>query len=112
MGNRRESGIWRLAAACSATLLCCLLFSSAVAERSEAAESPTYLSSFGPDGSSSSDFGMVGAVAVDQQSGAVYAIDVETGTLHKFGPAGEALDFGGTASYIFGDEITGLSFFA
>jgi hypothetical protein len=78
-----------------------------------AAEPPEYLSSFGPDGTEASDFGVVGSVAVDQQTGAVYVIGKEDEflykSLRKFDTDGNPVDFGGSAPYISGNEIAGLS---
>lgn len=76
-----------------------------------AAAAAPYISSFGPDGTEASDFGAVGSVAVDQLTGAIYVADKEAGALYKFGPSGEAVNFSGSAPYISGNEITGVSYF-
>lgn len=69
------------------------------------------LSRFGPDGSNGSEFERIGSVAVDQQSGAVYVLDVEAEALFKFGPAGEPVPFGGSSGYISGNRIDGINAF-
>jgi len=68
----------------------------------QAVEPPLYQYSFGPEGpeGASPDFADVGAIAVDQQSGAVYVIDRSTGTLYEFDEAGNPTG-----------QITGLHFF-
>jgi WD40-like Beta Propeller Repeat len=72
-----------------------------------AADSPEYLRSFGPDGTSSSPFERARSVAVDQQSGAVYVIDGgNEGSLYKFDAEGHPLPFGGSAPYISGNKIS------
>ena len=67
------------------------------------------LESFGPDGTTGTQFARTAALAVDQESGAVYVADSSTQVLYKFNAAGEPLDYGGSAGYISGNEITGLS---
>jgi hypothetical protein len=74
-------------------------------------ENLSYRSSFGPVGTSGTDFARVGAVAVDQGTGDVYAIDREAGSLSKFDATGMPLAFTGTAAYIVGNEINGLSYY-
>ena len=66
--------------------------------------------SFGPDGTSESNFARAAATASDGLSGDVYVIDQLAGTVEKFGPNGEPRDFQGTAPYITGNEISGLVF--
>jgi hypothetical protein len=73
-----------------------------------AAESTEYVKSFGPDGTEATDFERVGGVAVDQGTGAVYALDTKAGVLHKFDADGQPLDWSGSALYISGNEISGL----
>lgn len=77
-----------------------------------AAEAPPYYASFGPDGTTSTGFEWAGPIAVDQQAELVYVIDRSSGALYKFDTDGNPVDFGGSASYISGNAITGLSFFA
>lgn len=87
------------------------------------ATNPEYLSSFGPGASPSSSFTQAGSVAVDQQSGAVYVLDVAEvevaggcpstcyeGSLYKFDSNGNPLPFSGSAGYISGNKISGLAF--
>jgi len=78
-----------------------------------AADPPEYElnRTFGPDGLESSGFSAAGPIAVDQQTGAVYVIDREEGSLFKFDLDGFAEAFGGAAPYISGNEITGLTWF-
>jgi hypothetical protein len=77
----------------------------------EAAEPPEYVRSFGPDGTEASYFGAGRALAIDQQAHVVYVIDSEADKLYKFGTDGAPLAFTGTAGYIEGNALTGLSFF-
>lgn len=65
---------------------------------------------FGPDGSAVSGFERAGAVAVDQQSHFVYAIDRLAGKIYKFDGDGSPVNWGGSAAYISGNELSGLSF--
>jgi hypothetical protein len=69
-----------------------------------------YLGSFGPDETTNSEFEAPGAVAVDQETGAVYVIDRQKQVLYKFDSSGSPLEFEGTAGYLTGNEITGLVF--
>jgi hypothetical protein len=107
MGIRRSH--WQAAAA----LLGCLVLAGSGAASAFAAEPLEYLSSFGPDGTAQSDFEPIGegigSVAVDQQTGDVYVLDAFSGSLYKFDDGGQPVDFGGTAAYISGNRISGLS---
>jgi len=69
-----------------------------------------YLGSFGPDGTANTEFEAPGAVAVDQETGAVYVIDRQKQVLYKFDSSGSPVEFEGTAGYLSGNEITGLAF--
>lgn len=80
-----------------------------VVSSAAAAEAPLYLKVFGPDGTEGSAFEEVNSVAVDQQSGNVYVLDRKAGALYKFDSAGEPLNFGGSAPYITGNRIGGLT---
>ncbi len=73
-----------------------------------AAVDPGYLKSFGPNGTSASFFEAVEAIAVDEGTGVVYVGDTKKQTLYKFDAEGHPLDWGGSAEYISGNEITGL----
>lgn len=73
------------------------------------ATSTEYVKSFGPDGTVGSDFEDINGVAVDQQTGDVYVLDVPAGALYKFGADGGTLAFGGSAPHISGNKITGLA---
>src|SRR3982751_6015103 len=72
------------------------------------ADAGEYLGSFGPDGTTSTEFAAPGALAVDQETGTVYLIDLHEQVLYKFDSAGNPLDYEGSASYLTGNEITGL----
>ena len=74
------------------------------------AEPGDHLGSFGPDGTEGTEFGAPAALAVDQDSGAVYVGDLETQTLYKFNAVGEPLDWGGIGGNISGNELSGFSF--
>jgi hypothetical protein len=76
-----------------------------------AAEDPSYLSSFGPDGTESTGFAKAGPITVDQGAGLIYVIDHSLGTLSKFDLEGSPVPFGGSAGYISGNTISGLSLF-
>lgn len=92
-------------------LLACLVCSWVISASALAAEPPSYLGSFGPDGTTSTGFSQAGPIAVDQGD-FVYVIDHSAGELLKFDLAGNPIDFIGSAGYITGNRITGLSFFA
>jgi len=91
--------------------LICLVVCVLAASVASAAEDPSYLSSFGPDGTSSAGFERAGPIAVDQGSDIVYVIDHSAGSLFKFDTDGNPLAFTGSSGYISGNAITGLSFF-
>jgi hypothetical protein len=72
---------------------------------------------FGPEGAVETEFEWVDSIALDQQDEHVYVLEREDGgtrpeqeggTLLKFGPDGEPVDFAGTSPYIDGNRITGL----
>lgn len=98
------------------TVFGCLALVLALATSAFAAEAPKYQESFGPDGTSSTGFSRAGAIAVDQQGHFAYVIDHKAGagegSLLKFDLEGHPVDFGGSAPYISGNQIHGLSFFA
>jgi hypothetical protein len=72
------------------------------------AEGGEYLGAFGPDGTTDTEFEAPGALAVDQETGAVYPIDLQKQVLYKFDSTGASLNFEGGAGYLAGNEITGL----
>jgi hypothetical protein len=74
-----------------------------------AAQPGDYLESFGPDGTAATEFTRPAALGVDEESGAVYVGDSATQTLYKFDADGNPVNYGGSALYIAGNEITGLS---
>jgi hypothetical protein len=90
-----------------ALLTCWLTIGMAGAVAAE----PEYqlLEAFGPDGTESTGFAGAGSIALDHQGSFVYVID-RAGSLFKFDTSGQAVNFGGTSSYILGNEISGLSF--
>jgi DNA-binding beta-propeller fold protein YncE len=99
--QRRTQGI--------GVVLICLAVTFLAMAASASAEEPRYVSSFGPDGSSGSTFGWAASVAVDQQTEMVYVLDKETGSLYKFNAQGQPVDFGGSAPYISGNRIGGIT---
>ncbi len=106
---RRAKGLGRirvLAAALAALFLLALAPTLAAA-----AVNPEYLGAFGPDGTEATSFERIGVVAVDEGTGDIYVGDWKKQVLYKFDAEGHPLDWGGTASYISGNEISGLSFF-
>jgi len=52
-----------------------------------------YIESFGPDGTSSTEFERPAALAVDQSTGAVYVGDSDTQTLYKSDEEGRPLNW-------------------
>jgi hypothetical protein len=74
----------------------------------QAAEAPPYYSSFGPDGTSTSDFTSTNAVAVDEQNHIAYVL-AGNSKLYKFSTSGNPVPFGGSAPYISGNVISGLT---
>lgn len=80
-------------------------------DSSRASHGPEYelVESFGPDGASSSSFENAGSVAFDQGSDFVYVLDDVAGVLYKFNSDGDPVNWGGSASYIEGHKITGLT---
>jgi hypothetical protein len=95
-----------------AILLGCLLILLSATGTASAAEAPELSGSFGPEGQGPGSFSQPGAVAVDQEQHWVYVIDRGTGSLLRFDLEGQPVAFGGSASYISGNTISGLSFFA
>jgi hypothetical protein len=109
-GGRRRT--WpngrSLVAAVGLLSLILLVLFGAQASAVEPPES-TYLGSFGPDGTEATNFVYAGAVGVDEQAGVVYVADGNGGALYKFDEAGHPLDFTGTAPYIDGNKIEGIT---
>ncbi len=106
---RRARGLGRirvLAAALAALFLLALAPTLA-----PAAVHPAYLGAFGPDGTEATSFERAGAVAVDEGTGDIYVGDWKKQVLYKFDSEGHPLNWGGSAPYIKGNEISGLSFF-
>src|SRR4051794_34511758 len=92
-----------------AVLLSCLVLCLTITASAFAADPLEYLSSFGSSGTAESNFEAIGSVTVDQQTRNVYVLDARAGSLYKFGPQGQAIDFAGSAAYISGNRISGLS---
>jgi hypothetical protein len=95
------------------SMLVCFAAVWAGAATAAVVEPPPYYSSFGPDGTSASGFGRAQGVAVDEQSHVVYVLDPNAGgfgqgAVLKFDTEGHPVDFGGGASYISGNAITGI----
>jgi hypothetical protein len=95
-----------------AMLLGCLLILLSATALASAAEPPKFSGSFGPEGTGSGSFSQPGAVAVDQDEHWVYVLDRGTGSLLRFDVKGQPVAFGGSASYISKNVISGFSFFA
>ncbi len=108
MGRAKELG--RLRALLVA--LAALSLSALIPAFASAAVNPQYLKSFGPDGTSSTFFEELEAIAVDEGTEVVYVGDWKKQVLYKFDSEGNPLNWGGSEPYIKGNEITGLSFFA
>jgi len=87
----------------------CLLWGAAMAGSVVASGSPEYKKSFGPDGTEASGFGKAATIAVDEGNDVIYVIDHEEGSLLKFDLEGNPVNFAGSAPYISGSKITGLS---
>ncbi|HET9197049.1 MAG TPA: hypothetical protein VFN92_02175 [Solirubrobacterales bacterium] len=73
-----------------------------------APEVPRYLHSFGPDGTEAS-FESANSIAVDQGTGEIYVLDRRAGALYKFDANGNPVAFTGSALYISGNRIEGLT---
>jgi hypothetical protein len=87
---------------------------SALFPISASAAEKSFLSSFGPDGTGSSEFpGRARSVAVDQQTQTIYVLageaGAEAGTLFRFDAEGATLPWTGAASYLSGNELGGLT---
>jgi hypothetical protein len=106
VSNAREGTRARIALVAALALAALVTF---VAFASAAPAAPENYASFGPDGTESSDFEWVTSVAVDQQTGVVYAYDYYAGALYKFEADGTPVNFTGSNPNIDGNEITGLS---
>lgn len=104
----RKRGFPARGGACIAALVLAAGFLAA--SPALAANSISLISSFGPDGTEATEFERAGQMAVDQQTHAVYVMDIRKGALYKFGPEGEPLDFGGSSPNISGNKISGFSF--
>src|SRR4051794_35618104 len=86
-----------------------LLLALALLVPALAASAPgDYLSSFGPDGTTGTEFERPAGLAVDQETGAIYVFDSKAEVLYKFDEEGNPLDWSGSAGYISRDEITGV----
>jgi hypothetical protein len=107
ISSRRGGAIARCAALSLLFLVSLMAFAATgAAAKPQVTE---HYASFGPDGTESSDFERINGVAVDQQTGVVYVLDGEAGTLSKFDEDGTPLPFTGTAPYIEDGVITGLA---
>jgi hypothetical protein len=106
--RRRAKGLGRLRAL--AVALASLLLLALVPALATAAVDPEYLGAFGPDGTEATSFERVEAIAVDEGTGVIYVGDWKKQVLYKFDAAGNPLNWGGSAGYISGNEISGLSF--
>jgi hypothetical protein len=91
--------------------LACFAFTAGLAIEAKGAEPPSYLGSFGPDGTEATGFAGPGPIAVDQETDLVYVINHQAGSLLKFDLEGNPVAFAGSAEYISGNAITGLAYF-
>jgi hypothetical protein len=83
-----------------------------LAAPASAVEPPTFLSSFGPDGTEGTNFQFINGIGVDQGTGEVYVNNGSgsgVSTLYKFDEDGNPVDFTGSESYIEGNKLTGLA---
>jgi hypothetical protein len=93
----------------SRSLLLALLTALALAftaSPASAAKTHAYETSFGPDGTSSTEFVRPVGVAIDQQSKDVYVADVSNGTIYKFDENHQPANFSALGT----NQITGISF--
>jgi hypothetical protein len=88
----------------------CIALAGAQAAAAAVEQPPEYLSSFGPDGNEASGFERARGVAVDETEELVYVIDEQGGSILKFDLEGQPVSFSGSAAYISGNRISGLSF--
>jgi len=103
--GRADRPFVRLVVGAWLMLVCLVLWVGKAA----AADPGEYLESFGPDGTTGTEFARTGGLAVDQQTGAIYVEDTSTQVLYKFDASGAPLPYGGSSVYISDNEITGLS---
>jgi hypothetical protein len=89
-----------------AVLACTVVLATQSASVLGADPPGTFLGEFGPDGTSTSDFELVGPVAVDQATGDVYVGDSAKDVIYKFDETGQPVDFGGAG--IVGNELSGV----
>jgi len=88
----------------------CIALSAGQAAVAAVEQPPEYISSFGPDGSEASGFERAQGIAVDEAEELVYVIDEQEGSILKFDLEGQPVSFSGSAPYISGNRISGLSF--
>ncbi len=105
---RRARGLGRIRELAAALAALCLL--ALAPTLASAAVNPEYLGAFGPDGTEATSFERIAVVAVDEETGVIYVGDRKKQTLYKFDSEGHPLNWGGSAPYISGNEISGLSF--
>jgi hypothetical protein len=67
-----------------------------------------YIGSFGPDGTAATIFEHPGPIAADQSNGDIYVGDIAADAVYRFGPEGEARDFGTSGS----NKVEGIGFSA
>lgn len=101
-----RTGSWRWWIAATVGVMVAVVSLTAFA--STAFAQPEKLFRFGPDGTDASNFMRLGSVAIDQQSGLVYALDGTGDALFKFALDGEPVDFGGANPDIDGNRILGV----
>jgi sugar lactone lactonase YvrE len=101
--KRRSRSTWKVLAVTACFVACLLAVGSA------SAAPPEYVESFGPDGTSATGFGHAASIAVDQENDWVYVLDYGEDTVSRFDLDGNPIPFSGSAPYLSGNQITGLS---
>lgn len=104
-----SAGQWRLIMVGVVFGVVTCLVAGGQAAPAKAAEQFSLEKSFGPDGAEGSGFVAAGGTAVDQDADVAYVLDQGGGTISKFDLDGNPVNFGGSAPYISGNQITGLS---
>jgi hypothetical protein len=110
-GVRRSIGIQSIAKVSGMIFVIAMAILAMCASASASPPRYELVKKFGPTGSEVSGFANVGPVAVDQVTHVVYAADGNLSTpgkLYKFDTDGNPVDWGGSALYISGNEISGL----
>jgi len=113
--DSRDYGVWfggsgRVAAVSLILGVLSLLALAPLCTPAVAATPLQYVEEFGPDGSDATSFAGAGPIAVDQNSDVIYVMDKSVGSLYKFDLDGNPVSFEGTAPYLSGNQLSGLTF--